>query len=115
MAKRDAELKKEIGERAAKRRNELNLTQENVAEKAGLSQQFYACIERGIKGASAETLLKLSRALNISADYLLTGAMTQEEQDYINRMLRCLSEEQRLAAEEIIKNLLIACGYDLPT
>ena len=114
MAKRNTKLMKEIGERMSKRRGELRLTQEMVAEKAGLSHQFYACIERGIKGASAETLLKICRALDTSADYLLMGAMTIEEREYTNRMLQRLNENQRTAAEEIIKNLLIACGYDLP-
>ena len=73
MAKRNPELTLAIAKRISARRMELKLTQERAADLAGLSRPFYACIERGEKGVGADSLLKICTALEISADYLLTG------------------------------------------
>lgn len=114
MAKRNSDLAVAIGKRMTARRKALGKTQEQIAEAAGLSQQFYACIERGLKGAGADSIVRICGALEVSADYLLTGAMAPEEQEYINKMLQLMTEDQRKAAEAIIQNLLLACGYTLP-
>ena len=66
----------EIGRRIAERRKQLGLTQAQAAEKAGLTQQFFASVETGAKNIRAESIIKVSRALNISADFLLTGIVT---------------------------------------
>lgn len=103
-----------IGKRIAARRTELRMTQEQAADLTGLSRPFYACIERGEKGVGAESLLKICKAFQISADYLLTGAMQPAERQYMNKMISQLNEDQRKAALTIIENLLQACGYELP-
>ena len=114
MPKRNHELAKEIGMRIARRRRELGWNQEETAERAGLSAQFLACVERGEKGFSADSIVKVCHALDISADYLLTGCVTVSEVSYIQKLLAPMSEVQRAAAEEILKNLLLACGYEIP-
>lgn len=114
MPRRNEALAKQIGQRIATRRKELGWTQEEAAEKAGLSQQFFACAERGIKGKSAESILKVCTALNVSADYLLTGILTKEESDSFLHLLDLMNEKRRHAAKEILKNLLTACGYEIP-
>ena len=43
------QLSKDIGKRIATRRKQLGLTQEQVAERTGLSAQFFACVDLGIK------------------------------------------------------------------
>ena len=114
MAKRNIELMQAIGKRIAARRTELQLTQEQAADLTGLSRPFYACIERGEKGVGADSLLKICTAFQISADYLLTGAMQPSERQYMNRMVSQLDEEQRKRALNIMENLLQACGCELP-
>lgn len=114
MPKRNETLAKQIGLRIANRRKMLGWTQREAAEKIGLSQQFLACTERGIKGISAESILKICRAMNMTTAYLLTGTVTKEESDYFTRILEPMDEKQRHAAKEIFKNLLIACGYEVP-
>lgn len=114
MPKRNTELAVEIGSRIAARRKELKWTQEEAAERAGLSHQFLACAERGIKGIGAESILKLCKAMDISADYLLAGCMTPAERDYLSQLLAPMSERQRDEVIEIIKHVLSACGYELP-
>lgn len=114
MAKRNPELTMSIAKRIAARRIELKLTQERAADLAGLSRPFYACIERGEKGVGADSLLKICTAFDISADYLLTGAMQPSERQYINKLVSQLNEDQRKSALAIMENLLLACGYELP-
>ena len=114
MPKTDPTLSKDIGVRIAHRRQELGWTQAQAAEKAGLSHQFYACAERGIKGLGVDSIIKICKTLEISADYLLTGAMPAQDKNYIIKMLETMNETRRQAAEEIIRNVLIACGYEVP-
>ena len=54
------QFRKDVGERIAKRRTELNLTQEELAEKSSLTQQQISYAERGEKGLRNENLLKVS-------------------------------------------------------
>ncbi len=63
----------EIGKRIKKQRQFHNMTREKLAEKAQISSKFLYEIELGKKGLSAETLLKLSRTLSCSCDYIMTG------------------------------------------
>lgn len=68
-----------IGARIARRRKELNLTQEQVAERMNASIQMLSNIERGKKAIKIENLLKLCSILKTSTDYLLTGQHTTQD------------------------------------
>lgn len=114
MAKERTVLATEMGARIAERRKQLGWTQEQAAEASGLSWQFFACVERGIKNIRAESLLNLSRAMNVSADYILTGNPSKVNYGYLFKYLEPLSEMQLKCLEEILKNYLLACGYPLP-
>ena len=60
-----------IGINVSLHRYRLNLTQAQLAEKAGLSKQFVCNIECGRAIPSIETLLSLCYALNVTSDALL--------------------------------------------
>ena len=62
---------KSLGHRIRKCRIEKHLTQEKLAEMAGISLSFLGHIERGTRKASLETIVSLSNSLEISIDYLL--------------------------------------------
>jgi transcriptional regulator with XRE-family HTH domain len=98
-----------MSERIAARRKQLGLTQEQTAEIAGLSHQFFSSVEGNRKNIRAENVVKLANALRVSTDYILTGHVNNVDVDYVTSMLRELDAEQLHCAEEIIKNLLIAC------
>jgi transcriptional regulator with XRE-family HTH domain len=100
----------EIGQRIAHRRKELGWTQEKAAEKVGLSHQFFACVERGVKNIRAESIVRISRAMNVSTDYILTGASTDIDREKLLTLLEPLSEVQLRCMEKIIINYLTACG-----
>lgn len=111
VVKSSNELAVAIGSRIAARRKQLGWTQERAAEKTGLSHQFFACVERGIKNIRAESIIKISSAMGISADYILTGKVTDIDRNNIIKMIEPLTPQQLHCLEEIIKNYLIACEH----
>ncbi len=62
-----------IGSRVKQRRRELTITQEALAEKAGLSKSFVSEVEGGQASASGLMYLRLAEALEVSVEWLLTG------------------------------------------
>lgn len=102
----------EIGQRVRARRKQLGLTQEQLAERSGLSQQYVACVENGTKGLGDESLIKLSGALEVSTDYILFGSVNLHDQYRLLDRLRPLSGKELLGLECIIDVYLKACGHD---
>ena len=68
-----------VGDRIKKRRNELGWTQDQLAQKAGISTSFLSDLENGKRSVSADNLLDISRVLNLSLDFLMTGEGTEPE------------------------------------
>lgn len=52
-------------------RTDVGLTQKQLAQKIGISQQSYSDYENGRTFPDATTLIELANALNVSIDYLL--------------------------------------------
>ncbi len=103
----------EIGRRIASRRKQLGLTQAEAAERADLTQQFFASVETGSKNIRAESIIKVSKALNISTDFLLTGIVSDLDRNRLMMMLEPLDEFHFLMIEGIIQDLLRFGGYNL--
>ena len=104
-------LSSEIGKRIATRRTQLGLTQEQAAERSGLTQQFFASVETGTKNIRAESIIGVSKALNVSTDFLLTGTVSNIDCNRLTNMLMQLDEEHFLAIESIIMQILNFGGY----
>lgn len=64
-----------LGKRVRQQRVMLDLTQEELAEKSGISCSFVGHIERGEKKFSIETLVSLCNALNIAPNALLQDSL----------------------------------------
>jgi len=62
-----------LGERIRERRGELGLSQEALADAAGLHWTFVGQVERGQRNLSLHNLLKLAEALEIDAGKLVEG------------------------------------------
>jgi len=56
-------------------RKQQNMSQEELAEKAGLSKNYISALERHEKSPSLETFIKLANALGASADVLLEDVL----------------------------------------
>lgn len=52
-------------------RENHDYTQQQVAEKIGITQRKYSYIETGIRQLTAEVLVPLARFYDVSVDYLL--------------------------------------------
>ena len=57
---------KGFGKKLKNARTKLDLTQEEVAQKAGMHVNSYAKLERGEVGASIETMEKLNKILKLN-------------------------------------------------
>ena len=70
----------DFGLRVRTLRRQLKLTQEELAEKVGISASFMGHIERGTRVASLETLVALCITLHVTPQYLLSASLTPYDQ-----------------------------------
>ena len=73
-----------MGQRIFSLRKKKGLTQEGLANLAGLSYQTISTAELGKKALRPENIVKLSQALGVSTDYLLTGKHNLIDQSLLN-------------------------------
>lgn len=97
----DRELAKSIGTAARIARTALGLTQQDAAERIGVSVEFYARIERGNALPSVPTLARISTALGVSADTLLGQAAVREPEQVARQQPSRLSASSPSDAPEI--------------
>jgi len=62
-----------VGERIKSRRDELDWTQDDLAQRAKISKSFLSDLENGKRNVGADKLLDIARAISLSLDYLMTG------------------------------------------
>lgn len=99
----DAELcLQEIGRRIMERRRKLGLTQEALAEKAEVTAQFVSYAEAGKRAMRPENLMKMASALEVSADYLLTGEIIDKDLLILADKMSALTPDQIRIVENII-------------
>ncbi|MEA3051404.1 MAG: hypothetical protein QOG72_307 [Sphingomonadales bacterium] len=60
------DMRKLVGRNAARLRDAAGLTQEALAERAGMSQQYISDLERGKLNPTIVTLYELAQALGVS-------------------------------------------------
>ena len=80
-----------IGERIRSKRKELGITQNKLSEMIGLSEHYISKIERAVSKPRVDTLAAISKVLNISLDFLITGKTVNiENSETINKLLGTL-------------------------
>lgn len=106
---------KEIGERIAQRRTDLNISQEALAELVGSTQRQVSKYENGINKPTSEVLSKMADALQTSADWLLgrteiiersmrgQGDLSEEEIEILRLIRR--NPDKRKAIYNVIKEI----------
>ena len=60
------DMRKLVGRNAARIRREKQLTQEQLAERSGLSQQYISGLERGQRNPTIVTVYEIACALGVS-------------------------------------------------
>lgn len=67
--------RKALGKKIRAERQQLNLTQEKLAELIGVSTTYVGFIERGERTVTLEKIIQIANALHVSVDYLLTDSI----------------------------------------
>lgn len=98
---------KEIGERIKYLREVNNYTRDALAERIGISAKFLYEIEKGRKGFSADTLVKIAKSVSVSCDYIMFGDKAQNKGiDDIEKILEEFSTEQLEQIRGILEVML---------
>lgn len=79
----------DLGERIRARRQECNLSQEALSEKAGISPNTVSRIEGGQMAMSIGIFRRLVKALAVDANILLGAVELQEKEEQQFRELLC--------------------------
>ncbi|MPM96991.1 hypothetical protein SDC9_144162 [bioreactor metagenome] len=99
----------QLGKRIAKRRRVLNLTQDDVAEATGLSNNYISNIENNHSIPSIETLMKLCSALKTTPDYFLLGIYKEFDENLLSGILqkmRLCSKQKLILADHFLTWLI---------
>jgi transcriptional regulator with XRE-family HTH domain len=70
-------LRKRVGRRCLMRRTWLELSQQDIAERASVTRNFVSAIERSAQGLDAYRLSLIADALKVSLAWLLCGPDTE--------------------------------------
>ena len=108
MSKEEKVYFQELGARIAQRRQELSLTQTQVAEALNIAQQTYASYEVGRHRIPVSLLPALSRALSIEADALLGITVAPSKRGPASKFQQQMEQISRLpkAKQQVVLQML---------
>lgn len=98
----DTDFLKEMGQRILVRRKSLRMTQEELAEKLGVSTQMISNLELGKKAIRPDNLARVCDALSLSADFVLTGNNTNTAVDTVAKKLIQLTAEELKLVNDMV-------------
>ena len=98
-----------LGKRIRQQRKLLRMTQEQLAEQAGISLSFLGHIERGTRKASLDTLVRICNALHVSPQLLLQDSLA----DNLLGDASTVSDKHRKLLREI-SNVMLEYGVEVP-
>ena len=85
-----------MGKRIQHRRKELKITQGELAERLGISNNHVSSIENGKTNPSVDVFIDICNELKVTPDYLLLGTMRS------NNIPQNISDALRLCSDEDI-------------
>lgn len=97
-----------IGQRIKERRKELKITQTKIQQETSISSGNLSSIENGKYLPSAIALLELSKILNCSVDWILTGESSKSEISINNNDRMLLDYFHNMSAADQEELLMIA-------
>ncbi|MBB4687005.1 helix-turn-helix domain-containing protein [Amycolatopsis jiangsuensis] len=69
-----------LGERVRERRHALGVSQEQLADRAGVHWTFVSQVERGLRNVNLHNLLKFAEGLDLDAGALIEGLRPPREE-----------------------------------
>ena len=98
----DADLRG-IGRRIQSCRKQLMLTQEQLADMMNVSIQMISNLERGNKAIRIDNLIHLSKILNVSTDYILTGKETADDMGALAQKIARLPDKDKRMIQMLVE------------
>jgi len=95
-----------VGERILAYRKKTGLTQEELAEKAGVHHTYIGQLERGEKNATLQTIEKIACALNLPLEILFEAIVLGENQSPIARDIYNIVAKLPEKEQHILVNIL---------
>ena len=80
--KRDTYDRITVGKRIHQKRIQLGLSQDELAVRINRATKYCSDIERGMCGMSIETMLSISKALDMSLDYMMFVEISEVEKEW---------------------------------
>lgn len=99
-----------IGKRIQEVRKQQAMTQAELAALTDMSDSYISCIETAKKQASLESLIRISNALGITMDELLSGNQLHNPTDY-QTDIDLLMEDCSLLERRFIYELISVAKY----
>lgn len=94
-----------IGNRIRIRREELNITRNELSEILYVTPKFCSDIENGARGMSLNTLTTISETLCMSTDYILFGERTEHDKTAFAQFAEKIPQSQAPAYLRICKEI----------
>lgn len=94
-----------VGKRVKEVRKKSGLTQEDLAEKVGVSATYISSIERGLSFPRGEVLVGILNALNVSSDFVfcdVVGASLKQRSCLLYDMIQCLPSREQVKILEVV-------------
>lgn len=95
MSKELKEVNIEVGARIKQLRLARKLTREELSALVGYTKNFIQEVERGRSGLSSESIKAFSKALNVSADALLFGPISDSHNDILRKLASVPPEKMK--------------------
>ena len=102
-----------IGKRIKQCRENLGLTQEQFAEKTGLTVNYISTVERGASFPRCEKLITIMNALEVSADAIFCDVTTHQNNYKANELSNRLNQLSPEAQKRILNILEVLIAQEL--
>ena len=91
-----------IGKRLREARNNLGLTQAEIAIMLGVTEEHYRKYESGSTGLSADKILILYNQYGIDPTYLITGSCLKNDFDVDYYIANCNIEQKNIFVDRVL-------------
>lgn len=102
-----------VGQRIRNYRTQNNLSQEELAERAGCHYTYIGQVERGEKNATLESIDKIATALEIPLSQLFEclGGKTSDENNYAHLSYELIASQKPKAQKQLYEIILSIKEY----
>lgn len=101
--------RKALGKRIRTERQQMHLSQEQLAEIIGVSSTYVGFIERGERSVTLEKIIQIANALHVSVDYLLTDSVEASADNnfsLLKNLWQQASPEKQFLLLDVAKSIL---------